>query len=125
MSSYNDYPVIINNVPLPVAKVWNEIPEVVENAEVTEAGTDVIDILRVDKLTVNASYDCSSAWLGTFKGWNKETTKLTVQIYDAVTDDYVTRYMRMRNFSNNFVENSDKNSGTYGLWNVSFDLIEF
>lgn len=125
MSSYNDYPVTINNVPLPVAKVWNEIPEVVENAEVTEAGTDVIDILRVDKLTVNASFDCSSTWLGTFKGWNKETTKLTVKIYDAVTNGYVTRYMRMRNFSNNFVENSDKNSGTYGLWNVSFDLIEF
>lgn len=125
MSSYNDYPIQINSTSLPVPKVWNETPEVVENASTTEAGTDIVDVLRVDKLTVNASFDCSSTWLANFKGWSKATSKLTVKIYDAVTNNYVTRYMRMRNFSNSFVENSDKNSGTYGLWNVTFDLIEF
>lgn len=125
MSNLNTYPVQINNTDLPVAISWNETAEVVENANTTEAGTDIVDILRVDKLTVNASYDVSSTWLATFKGWANDTSKLTVKIYDSITNGYVTRYMRIRNFSYNLVQHSDKNNGTIGLWNVTFDLIEF
>lgn len=125
MSNLNTYPVQINNTDLPVAVSWNETAEVVENANTTEAGTDIVDILRVDKLSVNASYDVSSTWLATFKGWANDTSKLTVKIYDPVTDGYVTRYMRIRNFSYNLVQYSDKTNGTIGLWNVTFDLIEF
>lgn len=125
MSNLNTYPVQINNTDLPVAISWNETAEVVENANTTEAGTDIVDILRVDKLTVNASYDVSSTWLATFKGWANDTSKLTVKIYDSITNGYVTRYMRIRNFTYNLVQHSDKNNGTIGLWNVTFDLIEF
>lgn len=125
MSNLNNYPVVINAVNLPVATLWNETAEVVENVNTTEAGTDVTDILRVDKLTVNASFDVSSTWLGTFKGWANSTSKLTVKIYDSVTDAYITRYMRIRNFSYNLVQYSDRTNGTIGLWTVTFDLIEF
>lgn len=125
MSSLNDYPVQINSTDLPVPITWEETPNIVENSNTTEAGTDIVDIMRVDKLTVTASFDVSSAWLATFKGWANSTSKLTVKIYDSVTDGYVTRYMRIRNFVSNLVKNSDKNSGTKGLWNVTFDLIEF
>lgn len=125
MSSLNDYPVQINSTNLPVPITWEETANVVENSNTTEAGTDIVDIMRVDKLTVTASFDVSSAWLTTFKGWANSTSKLTVKIYDSVTDGYVTRYMRIRNFASSLVQNSDKNSGTKGLWNVTFDLIEF
>ena len=125
MSNLNNYPVVINAVNLPVATSWNETAEVVENVNTTEAGTDVTDILRVDKLTVNASFDVSSTWLGTFKGWANSTSKLTVKIYDSVTDAYVTRYMRIRNFNYNLVQYSDRTNGTIGLWTVTFELIEF
>ena len=125
MSSLNDYPVQINSTNLPVPITWEETANVVENSSTTEAGTDIVDIMRVDKLTVTASFDVSSTWLATFKGWANSTSKLTVKIYDSVTDGYVTRYMRIRNFVSNLVKNSDKNSGTKGLWNVTFDLIEF
>lgn len=125
MSSLNDYPVQINSTNLPVPITWEETANVVENSNTTEAGTDIVDIMRVDKLTVTASFDVSSAWLTTFKGWANSTSKLTVKIYDSVTDGYVTRYMRIRNFVSSLVQNSDKNSGTKGLWNVTFDLIEF
>lgn len=125
MSNLNTYPVQINNTDLPMAISWNETAEVVENANTTEAGTDIVDILRVDKLTVNASFNVSSAWLSTFKTWANDTSKLTVKIYDSVTSGYLTRYMRIRNFNYTLVENSDKNNGTIGLWTVTFDLIEF
>lgn len=125
MSKLNDFPIQINSTNLPVPKTWNEIAEVMENVNTTEAGTDIVDIMRVDKLTVNASFDVSSSWLATFKGWANSTSKLTVKIYDSVSNGYVTRYMRIRNFNQNLVENSDKNSGTVGLWTITFDLIEF
>lgn len=125
MSKYNDFPIKINNVSIPVPIEWSENSEVVENANTTEAGTDVIDVLRVDKLTVTASFDVSSAWLATFKGWATSTSALSVKIYDPITDAYIERSMRMRNFYSNLVQHSDNTSGTVGLWNVSFDLIEF
>lgn len=125
MSSLNSYPTTINSTAIPVPVSWNETAEVVENVNTTEAGTDVIDVLRVDKLTVNAAFDVSSAWLATFKGWANSTSALTVKIYDAPTDAYVTRYMRIRNFAANLAPYSDRTEGTKGLWNVTFDLIEF
>lgn len=125
MSNYNDFPIKINNTPIPVPIEWSENSLVVENANTTEAGTDVIDVLRVDKLTVTASFDVSSSWLSTFKGWANSTSALSVKIYDPVTEAYVERSMRIRNFINNLVKDSDKTSGTIGLWNVTFDLIEF
>lgn len=125
MSSLNDYPIQINSTDIPVPTSWTESSEVVEVANTTEAGTDIIDVARVDKLSVNASFDVSSDWLKQFKAWANETTKLTVKIYDPVAEAYVTRYMRIRNFMSNLVRYSDKNSNTIGLWQVTFDLIEF
>lgn len=125
MSKLSDYPVKINNTPLPDAVSWSETAEVVENTNTTEAGTDITDIARVDKLTITASYDVSSTWLATFKGWSNSTSPLTVKIYDPVTDAYKERTMRMRNFMSNLVQYSQNVSDTIGLWNVTFDLIEF
>ncbi len=125
MSKLNDYPVKINNTPIPVPVAWSEISEVVENVNTTEAGTDVCDVLRVDKLTVTASFKVSSMWLATFKGWANSTSALSVKIYDPVTDAYLERSMRIRNFNPALVENSDNTSGTIGLYNLTFDLIEF
>lgn len=125
MSRFNDFPIKINNTDLPVPTDWNEFAEVVEIANTTEAGTDIVDLMRVDKLTVNATFDVSSTWLATFKGWANDTSKLTVKIYDSVSSAYVTRYMRIRNFNYSLVRYSDKTSGTVGLWTVTFDLIEF
>lgn len=125
MSNLNTYPTTINSTAIPVPITWRENAEVIENVGTTEAGTDITNIMRVDKLTVNASFDVSSTWLATFKGWANSTSSLTVKIYDSVTDAYVTRYMRIRNFLYDLVKDSDRTSGTKGLWRVTFDLIEF
>lgn len=125
MSRFNDFPIKINSTDLPVPSDWTENAEVVEIANTTEAGTDIVDLMRVDKLTVNATFDVSSTWLATFKGWANDTSKLTVKIYDSISNAYITRYMRIRNFNYSLVRYSDKTSGTIGLWTVTFDLIEF
>ena len=123
---YTDYPVQINNTTLPKEpESWYETVEVVENVNTTEAGTDVVDLMRADKLTVSASYKVSSTWLATFKGWADSTSSLTVKLFDSITQNYVTKTMRMRNYNVSYEKYSKNTSGTYGLWKVSFDLIEF
>lgn len=120
----SDYPVKINNVELFPANKWDEDSEVVENVQTSEAGTDITTVARYDKLAVSAEYRCHSPWLGKFKAWSKADT-LTVQIYDPVTDKYMSRTMRMRNFKTSLIEFSEKVKDTQGIWNVSFTLEEF
>lgn len=125
MSKLNDFPIKINNVTLPVPIGWSETSNVIENANTTEAGTDIIDLVRVDKLSVTASFDVSSSLLATLKGYANSASALSVDIYDPVTSAYKQRSMRIRNFVSNLVQHSDNTSGTIGLWNITFDLIEF
>lgn len=119
-----EFPVKINAVELFQANKWEEDSETVESVQTSEAGTDIATVTRYDKLTVSAEYRCHSAWLGKFKAWSKADT-LTVDIYDPVTDKYLSRTMRMRNFKTSLIEFSEKVKDTNGVWGVSFTLEEF
>lgn len=119
-----DYPVLINGVALMESNSWEEESNTIENTYETEAGTDQVSVTRYDKLTVSANFRCHSDWLRQFKQWSKADT-LTVQMYDAIANGYVSRTMRMRNFKQKLVEYSEKVHDTNGVWNVTFSLEEF
>lgn len=119
-----DYPVLINGVALMESNSWEEESNTIENTYETEAGTDQVSVTRYDKLTVSADFRCHSDWLRQFKQWSKADT-LTVQMYDAIANGYVSRTMRMRNFKQKLVEYSEKVHDTNGVWNVTFSLEEF
>lgn len=126
MMKLKQYPVTINSTAIPNNPTsWQESSEVVEVAQTTEAGTDVVDIQRTDKLHITASYEVDSAMCLNFETWARATSKLTVKIYDQVSQAYVTRYMRLRSFTKDYVQNSHNTSGTVGLWTINFELIEF
>jgi hypothetical protein len=126
MAKLKSYPESINNVTLPnEPDSWTTRRDVVENVGTTEAGTDVVDIMRVGKLTITASYNVSSNWLVQFEAWADETSPLSVKLYDPATSAYIIKDMRMRNFTSDYVKYSKNTSGTLGLYVVSFDLIEF
>ena len=126
MAKLKSYPESINNVTLPNEPTsWSTRRDVIENVGTTEAGTDVVDIMRVGKITITASYNVSSDWLVRFEGGADETSPLTVKLYDPATSAYITKSMRMRNFNSDYVANSKNTSGTLGLYVISFDLIEF
>lgn len=126
MAKLKSYPESINNVTLPNEPTsWSTRRDVVENVGTTEAGTDVVDLMRVGKLTITASYNVSSDWLVRFEGWADETSPLSVKLYDPATSAYIIKDMRMRNFTSDYVNYSKNTSGTLGLYVVSFDLIEF
>ncbi len=107
---------------LPFPKGMDFSYEVVENVYKTEAGTDQTGITRPEKLTLSLTFDLTSAWV------QRMRSLALRQSLDAVIDEAgqeKERRVRIRNFKAGLVEDSRRTEGTAGLWNVSFDLIEY
>lgn len=122
--SMKDFPISINSTSLPFPHKWQETSNVVENVNKTEAGTDQVEVVRYDKLTISCEFGCDNTLVATLKGFAK-LGSLTVKYYDAETDAYKERTMRMRKFRQSLSNGSHTLDGVRGVWNVSFDLEEF
>ena len=120
----SDYPIYFDETKLFTPESWEESYSVVESTNQTEAGTDQVIVTRYDKLSVSASFQCSSRWAATFAAF-RDRDRIAVKLYDLKTQDYKTRTMRIRNFKTGPEKNSEKTKGTNGLYTVSFDLEEF
>ena len=119
-----DFPIRFDGEAIFTPASWEEESTVVENVNETEAGTDQIIVTRYDKLSVSASFQCSSTWAGKFKAYSKQN-EVTVSLYDIETHAYKNRCMRLRSFKAVPAEHSERTRGTDGLWTVSFTLEEF
>jgi hypothetical protein len=120
----SEYPIYFDDTKLFSPASWEESFAVVESTNQTEAGTDQVIVTRYDKLSVSASFQCSSRWAAKFAEF-RDKDSIQVKLYDLKTQDYKTRMMRMRNFKPGLEEHSEKTKGTNGLYTVSFDLEEF
>lgn len=119
-----DFPIEINSTTLPFPHKWQETSNVVETVNKTEAGTDQVEVVRYDKLTISCEYGCTNDMVATLKSFSKMSS-LSVKYYDAETDAYKTRTMRMRKFSVSLADGSHTLNAVRGVWRVSFDLEEF
>lgn len=119
-----DFPILFNNTAIPNPNSYSESSEVVEEVNETEAGTDVVIMVRKDKLTASLSFNCSSLWAKKFAEF-RDAEPLSVSIYDAKTEAYKTRSMRIRSYQSNLIENSWRSRRTNGLYEISFELKEY
>lgn len=103
---------------------WSEDSEVIETVNETEAGTEQIAVTRYDKLSVSCAFQCSHRWAKKFKEYSQRD-EILVSFYDILNENYAARQMRIRDFKVSLVDNSWRTPNTNGLWNVSFNLIEF
>ena len=120
----SEYPIYFDDTKLFSPASWDESYAVVESTNQTEAGTDQVIVTRYDKLSVSASFQCSSRWAATFAAF-RDKDSIAVKLYDLKEQGYKIRTMRMRNFKSGPEKNSEKTRGTNGLYTVSFDLQEF
>lgn len=120
----SDYPTLINTVALIRPTGWTEEYGTIETVNQTEAGTDVVDVTRRGKMTITASFKCSSFWAKKFIDWYSLAT-LTVKIYDPSSNGYIEHNMRMRDLKKKTIKHSEKISYGNGLYEVSFKLVEF
>jgi len=119
-----NYPIKINTTAIPFSGSMEENYDTIENVNVSEAGTDIVQTQRLMKLKLSISYKILSSWIATFEGWAADNTYKTVSIYDFTTGAYKDRQMRMRKYKKKLVKHSENLAATTGIWEVSFDLIE-
>lgn len=119
-----NYPIKINNTAIPFSGSMSENYGTIETVNVTEAGTDITQVQRLEKLTLSISYKMLSDFISTLEGWKNSHTYLTVSVFDFSIGGYKDRQMRMRNYKKSLVPKSEDLEVTTGIWNVSFDLIE-
>lgn len=90
----------------------------------TEAGTDDVEYLRFGKDTIRAAYRCMDAWASFFAGYSKHPS-IEVKFYDTESKAYITKTMRMENFSCTERKKSEDLAVTNGIYDISFSLVEF
>lgn len=119
----NEYPMYFDNVKIPFGITHNASYDTVENVSESEAGTDMVDVVRYDKLTLSLSYKLTSDLVKIIRAFSKMRT-FELKMYDTIEEGYVTRTVRMRNYKENKIRKSEKIAVSNGLWEVSFDLLE-
>ena len=119
-----DYPVLFNGEKIITPTSWSESYAVVENVNETEAGTEQVSVTRYGKLSVSASFQCSSRWAGKLKAYSHEDS-IRVSLFDIESNGYSDYSMRIRGFKAEPKMDSYRVSRSNGLWNISFNLEEF
>lgn len=129
MGLNSTYPIMFDDTQILSPSEWNETSNVVETVNVTEAGTDSVEVTRYDKLTVSARFKVAEAanvveWAKVFKEFSKKPS-FTLKRYDILEQGYEERTVRMRDFVAELMPKSDLLPSINGIWDISFTLIEF
>lgn len=88
-----------------------------ETVNLSEAGTELVRVRRLNKHTFSGTWHLTSFWLDKFETW---CTSNSVQ----VTYRGNTYLCRMRDFNPQLVENSEYTETSEGLWTVSPTMTE-
>lgn len=127
------YPIKFNNTEMLTPSKWAESSEVIENVNTGEAGNDIVEVIRYDKLSISVSYQLAetmdengngNGWVKILKDFSKESS-IDVRRYDPSVGAYEVRTMRMRKFKATLVGKSAELTAVNGVWTVSFSLEEF
>lgn len=109
----------INGVAIPNPKIdgFSEAPQIIEQVNQSEAGSDLVTVTRLNKLSLNMSFNVSSRWKTKLDNYSK---LLSVTLtYNGV--DYVGRF---RATGNALFGNSAHTQGTNGLWVCNYTFTE-
>lgn len=109
--------IVINSETLPNPTSFSADEETIENVFQSEAGTDLGAVVRFGKVRAKATFQVTSFWRDKLQAYSQTAT-------ESVTIDGTTMTMRIRNFSQKLVPNSENIQNTDGLWTVSLDFIE-
>lgn len=119
-----NFPILFNGNAIPFPNSYDISNSVIENVNTSEAGTDIIQIKRMAKMTLSLSFRLMDSYLAFFEGYAYSNSTITVSIYDATTKAYITKTMRMRDFSYKLVEKSELVNDINGMYDISFSLVE-
>lgn len=120
-----DYPMIFDSTTIPFyPSSFSRADNKVSVVNQTEDGHDDVELIRAEKTTLDFTFQCSDFWAAKFRVFRRQPS-ISVQIYDIVTKAYDTKTMRIEDYTESLVENSDKNTESMGLYSITFTLEEF
>lgn len=119
-----NYPIKFDGTAIPFPNSYDISNSVIENVNESEAGTDIVQIKRMKKMTISLSFRLMDSYLAFFEGYAYSNSTITVSIYDAVAKAYTTKTMRLRDFKYKLVEKSELVNNINGMYDISFSLIE-
>lgn len=119
-----DYPIKIENTAIPFPLEMTESYETVEDVVTSEAGTDMINVIRTRKLSLAITMRVSSTWKSFFDLMSARLLPITLSLYDTSTHAYLTHSVRMRDYSSSLVRHSEDLAISDGVYDVTFNLLE-
>lgn len=119
------YPVYFNDTRIDARPLsWTVSRENIENVNQTEDGHDDVEVVRKGKVTISCAFQCTSFWAGKLSAFN-DTAMINVRYYDPAAEGYKPITARMSDLQVDLVQDSGQTPGTNGLYNVTFNLMEF
>lgn len=124
MSIRNNYPMMFNDSVIPFPTSYSETLDAIDSVKQTEAGTDIVTVVRYGKLKASMSFTCLQPILQTLSAFSHEDS-FVFKRYDPTSDAYEEKTVRMRNFNYSMKKGSENLTEVDGVWSVSFELEEF
>lgn len=120
-----NYPIKINNTEIPYYEDIGINYERKKETYITESGVETDIVLTASKKAViQYSTICKEWRVATFNAFADQYS-LEVKYYDPSTRAYVTKTMRMEDYSVKLLKGSEDLAVTNGIYEVSFTLREF
>lgn len=118
-----DYPLYFDDDEILRPTEWSESYDVVENTMQTEAGTDIRQVTRFDKLKVDCTFYVTDKWAKLFKEYSQKLYFVLKQ-YSVIEEEYEERIVVMRGFKMTRLQKSERITVSNGLYAVAFTLEE-
>lgn len=120
----SNYPMLFNTTQIPFPTSYSEDSQTIESVRQTEAGTDIVNIARQNKLKATMSFRCLQTTLQTLASF-ETSNSFKFKRYNPKNGTYEERTVRMRDFKHELIKGSEDLPSVDGVWEVSFTLEEF
>ena len=118
------YPIKFDLTEIPYPSTYSESRETIENSYTSEAGTDLLQVTRYGKRTWTMGFKCLESLAKTLESFSDKDS-FTLTFYDTQTESLSTATVRMRGFTKTLIPKSETITYCNGLYNISFNLLEF
>ena len=124
-TSLSEFPTYMNGTALSYFPEVEYTPETVENVNQSEAGDDIVQVVRRNKLNSSFSLQLADYAEVQFYYQLSLLDSFTFKFYSPLANDYVEKTVRLRKFKYKNKKHSDVLDSVIGVWDVSFTLLEF
>ena len=118
------YPMYFDTVAIPFPSTYNESANTIETVNKSEAGTDIVNVTRDDKLSISMTIKCLQPTVQAIGAFQTKPS-FTFKRYQPKTGAYEERTVRMRNLSITLLKGSQDLTEVDGVWQMVFRLEEF